>query len=102
MVAQAGLELIGSLLDHFVDEIRPAPVRRLKFSLHDFRGGLKKGQEIFARNFRARPNQECKFAVMVTQKKPKKSLKVSSHAFPHCRLQVGCRAPDCVRDVQRR
>src|SRR4029079_6900300 len=64
MVAQAGLELVGSLLDHLMDEIGPAPVRCLKFSLHDFRGGLKKGQEIFAPNFRARPNQECKFAVM--------------------------------------
>ena len=36
MVAQARLKLVSGLLDHLVDEIRLAPVRRLKFALHDF------------------------------------------------------------------
>ena len=60
----ARLKLIGGLLDHLVDEIRLAAVRRLKSASARFPTPLKQRQEILARNFRPGPDQKRKFAVI--------------------------------------
>ena len=64
VVAQACLKLIGGLPDHLPDKIRPCPVRRFKLEPHGLRGRLKQVQKILARDFRPRPDQERKLAVM--------------------------------------
>src|SRR5215469_2687202 len=63
--AQLRLNLIRSLLDHLPDQFGLPAIDGLKFEPYCFRSSLEQRQQVFPRNFRTRPHQQRKFAVVL-------------------------------------